>query len=463
MVHSPGAAGRRSARRTRDARMIRLAYNTALHVGGVIAAGPVLAWAHRRRPRFREHLPERLGRITRLPRPGGPPPLWLHGVSLGEVRALHPLVVAWRAAYPARPLLVSASTETGLDAASALYRDQATITPFPLDTPAAVRAHVDHWRPACVAMLETELWPNFFWMCADRGIPVCLISGRIGPRTMRTAKLLRPLWRSVLRCGAAYAMRDSADADRLIALGAPTDRVHVLGDLKWDIAAATQASGGEWRAGWGLEEETPLVLWGSTHAPEEELALRTWQQLRVRDPRLRLCVAPRHPERFESVAQTLAVSGARVHRRSAGPTRDWDVLILDSIGELADVYAAATVVLMGGTFAPVGGHNIVEVLSAGVPCIVGPHTRHIRHLVDAATAADALLSTVEDRLLDVLGDVLHDADRRHALVANGAALLARHRGTAQRLTEFLDAQWPARLSAGPAAVVPSPRSGVPGH
>lgn len=423
--------------------MIPLLYNAALHAGAAVAAGPAWLWTRARRPRLHEVLPQRLGRTGTLPPRPAAPPLWLHGVSLGEVRALRPLVAAWTAAHPDRPLLVTASTETGLDAARDLFAPGTAVAAFPLDTPFAVRAHLDHWRPACVALLETELWPNFFWACGRRGIPLCVLSGRVGERTLRAHTLLGPLWRSVLACGAGYAMQTEQDAARLVALGAPPDRVRVLGNLKWDAAPTPAPDAARaWRAAWGLGPDAPLVLWGSTHAPEERLALQAWLALRAAHPAARLCVAPRHPERFDAVASTLAAPGVRLHRRSAGPARDWDVLLLDSVGELADAYPAATVAVMGGTFAPVGGHNIIEVLAAGVPLLVGPHTHHIRHLVRAALEAEAVLPTTEADVGDAVARLLDDAGARARLAANGRALLALHRGTAHRLLTFLEDHWP---------------------
>ena len=429
--------------------MIRAAYTGALYLSALTVGPGVYCWARLRRPRLSHVLRQRLGRVDHLPPPPATAPLWLHGVSLGEVRALRPLAAAWRQTYPERPLLVSSSTETGLDAAAELFGDGAHVTPFPLDTPGAVCALLDYWRPACVALLETELWPNFFWTCAERRIPLCLVSGRIGERTVRGSGWTRPFWRRVLTCGSAFAMQTAEDAERLTRLGAPPERISVLGNLKWDGATAPPPdSGSTWRQAWGLATETPLVLWGSTHAPEETLALETWRALRRQHPALRLCVAPRHPERFDAVAAQLTAPHCTLHRRSAGPRTDWDVLLLDSMGELPELYAAATVVMMGGTFAPVGGHNILEPMAAGVPVLVGPCTKNIRTLVRTAEAAGAVRCTTEHALVQAAERLLSDEAARSELVANGRRLLDAHRGTTHRVLELLDSHWPTSAPCG---------------
>lgn len=426
--------------------MIPLLYNTAVHVAAVPAAPLLYAWARVRRPRFREALPQRLGRTRGLPPRPAHAPLWLHGVSLGEVRTWGPLIDAWIAAHPDRPLLVSSATETGLDAARRLY-PQACVTPFPLDTPPAVNALLHYWRPACVALLETEIWPNFFWACAKQRIPLCIVSGRVSERTARRPSVLGPLWRSVLAAGTAFAMQTAADAERIQSLGAPVDRISVLGDLKWDAVRAPAAdTGAQWRDTWGLDADTPHVLWGSTHAPEDALALEAWRALRRTYPNARLTIVPRHPERFDAVADLMRRADIRVHRRSQGVRRDWEALLWDTIGDLPQLYATATVAVLGGTFAPIGGHNLLEPLAAGVPTLVGPHTHHIQRMTTAAVAADAVVQTTANHVATAIHSLVDQPKRRAELAANGRGLLADHQGVTARILALLESLCPPSAS-----------------
>lgn len=429
--------------------VIPFLYNTALHALALPTAPGLYLWARWRHARFREALPHRLGRTRGLPPPPSRPPLWLHGVSLGEVRTLQPLVQAWHTAHPACPILISSSTATGLDAARSLY-PHASVTPFPLDTPPAVNALLEYWRPGCVALLETELWPNFFWACARRQLPLCVVSGRISARTLRGTGVLGPVWRAVLGAGATFAMQTAEDAQRIQTLGAPADCVQVLGDLKWEgVSPATPDAGARWRATWGVPAEEPLLVWGSTHASEERLAARVWHELRAAWPRLRLVVVPRHPERFDAAAVEASGPGVTLRRHSAGPTGDWDVLVVDAVGTLTATYPAATVAVMGGTFAPVGGHNVLEPLAAGAPTLVGPHTQHIRRVVEAARAADAVVCTHPQQLTEAVHALLDDPGRRASLIANGRALLEANRGVAARLVTLIEQIWPQATACEP--------------
>lgn len=360
----------------------RLAYGLYDLVGlaGVpllVVAAPLLAW--------RGHTPGLLQRLGKLPRPLGSlaaRPLWVHAASVGEMLSAAPLVDVVRARRPGLPILVSSTTLTGQAVALESVRPDAA-TLLPVDALRIVDRALRRVRPRCIAVVETEIWPGLLRAARRLEIPVVVVSGRLSARSLRRYRWARPLIRSALSAVARFGMQTAADAERIIALGAPPERVEITGSLK----ASRTAQGDLPPPVEGLQGRCVLVA-ASTHPGEEDFVLEACNELWPATDLL-LVIAPRRPERFDEVERLVQAAGRRYVRRTrmSSPISDrTEVLILDTIGELARFFAAARAVLVGGTVAPVGGHNVLEPAAYGRAISFGPQ---LANVVEAAEALRA--------------------------------------------------------------------------
>jgi 3-deoxy-D-manno-octulosonic-acid transferase len=399
---------------------------------GALVGAPVLATAALARPRWREGLAERLGAH---PAAGGAPPLWVHGASVGEIRAALPLLDALAARGNA--VVASTMTLTGRAVARAA-RPGLAVGLAPLDHPWAVARALARVRPRALIFVETELWPSWVRAADERGIPALVVSGRLSERSFARWRRVPGALRGTLARFAAIGARSEADAARFVALGAPPPRVHVCGDLKLDAKPAGPPAP-ELAA---LLGGAPYVVAGSTHEGEEAAALAALAVAERAGCAAALVLAPRHPERFERAAAIVREAGRRLRRRSApdaGPLAPGEVLLLDTLGELASLYAGARIAFVGGTLAPVGGHNLLEPARAGCPVAFGPHvesTRESAALLREAGAAE----TVRDAA--ALGAAVTAAllrpDEARARGARGVAALAAHGGATQRSVALIE-------------------------
>lgn len=370
-------------------------YNTALTVGAPLWLSYYGVRALRRRSGW-DGLRERFAR--RLP--SAPPPVvWLHCVSVGEVLAGQPLAGALRERLPAAHFAISTTTETGQARAREQLDWMAAHFYFPLDLPRTTERVVAALRPALVVILETEIWPNFLRACARHGVPVVLANGRLSDRSFARYRRLGAATGDVLRRFTLCLMQSGEDAARITALGAPPERVIVAGNLKYAPQDAVERTRREriasaLRGQFGFGDGRPCIVAGSTMDGEEAILAEVFARLRA-TPRLatcRLLVAPRHPERFADVERELRRFGWRVARRTQPQPDDVqaDVILLDTVGELAAAYHWADVAFVGGSLAPRGGHNILEPAAAGRPVVTGPHTENFRAVLDRFRAADAV-------------------------------------------------------------------------
>ena len=398
-------------------------YTAALRTA-LIGYAP-LALARRRRL----HLRERLGHHR-----GGPPPrpsAWVHAVSVGETMAAVPLVEGLRRLCPELPVTITTVTETGAAIARDRLAGAATHRYFPLDLPRPVERVIDAFQPRFLVVLETELWPNLFRALARRDIPVVVVNGRISDRSFRRYQWLGGLMRRLLDPISALAMQSAEDARRIIALGASPERVFVTGNLKTELAADPPGAIAMWQRLLGLHGGRPLWIAGSTHRGEEEAVLDAHARARTQVGDLDLLVAPRHPERVPEVERVIAGRGLASVRRSAlRGQRDGDaVIVLDTVGELAQLYALADVVFVGGSLVPIGGHNMLEPALRRKPVLFGPHTSNFRDAADALLEARAgLLVRDGPELGDAVADLLADPARCARMGAAGQAAVAARQG-----------------------------------
>jgi len=410
-----------------------------------------LLWKSRRQPGYRRNLGERFG--AHAPRGDLQPLIWLHAVSVGETRAAQPLVDALLQRYPQHELLITHMTPTGREAGVALFSHPRIHRAYlPYDYPFAVRRFLHAWRPSVGLLMETELWPNLVAVAHEEGVRLALVNARLSERSLRKGQRWAALIEPALATLDLVLAQSADDADRLARLGRADARV--LGNLKFDVGAAPklEALGHRWRIEWLANQRADAlprfcVVAASTRDGEEALLLDAWAaalkppSLASRFPPL-LVIVPRHPERFDAVAEAIASRGWRFARRSAladGKRCDAQVVLGDSMGEMPAWYALADVAIIGGSLLPYGGQNLIEACAAGVPVIVGPHTFNFAEAAERAIEADAAIR-VSDALRAVKEalDVVLDADRRQSMSDRALAFAARHRGATDRTVNALE-------------------------
>lgn len=425
--------------------MILFFYNLLLAFGLLLSA-PWWIWKMATTHKYREGLAARLGRVP-AGLVDGRPMIWLHAVSVGEVLAIGRLIAELDAALPDYRIVISTTTRTGQDLARKRFGADRVFY-CPLDLPWAVRAYVYALEPVLLVLAETEFWPNLLVGCRKRGVPVAVVNARISDRSWPRYHALRELWAPFLERLALVLAQSELDAERLVAIGCTDDAVHVSGNLKFDIRAAGEsAATAELRA---RAAGKRLVVCGSTLEGEEAALLAAWPELLARDANLLLVLAPRHPERFQQVADLLAGSAKLWQRRSAW-TADREeipagaVVLLDSIGELASVYALASVAFVGGSLIPAGGHNPLEPAQFAVPVVMGPHYTNFRAIVEDMLAHNALELAPAELLAHTLGHLLTHSDEARALGERAFAVFSEQAGATARTVEGIRNVLPIRV------------------
>jgi 3-deoxy-D-manno-octulosonic-acid transferase len=407
--------------------MLRTAYSLLLWLGLPLIA--IRLWVRaRREPGYSKGIGERFGRYVTE---ASLPVLWVHAVSVGEVRASVPLVNALRAQYPDHTVLVTCMTAAGRDAINQVFGATVLAAFLPYDFPFAVRRFLDHFRPRLGVLVETEIWINLLAECRRRALPVVLASGRMSQNSARAYRRLSGLTRPAFEGLAAVCAQSEADANRIASLGA--HQVSVAGNLKFDVVPdpALLAAGASLKRSLGPRK---VILLASTREGEEALLL---DALRARVPgNALLVVVPRHPQRFEAVAELIAAAGLSYARRSLGePAAAVDVLLGDTMGEMQAYYAAADVAVIGGSMLPYGGQNLIEACAIGVPVVIGPHVHNFSEAVRMALDARAAIQVADPgEAADAALALLGNPERCAAMGAAGVALCLAHRGaTAKHL------------------------------
>ncbi len=390
-----------------------------------------LWWRGAREPLYRSAWHERLGLFDG---PSVPGRVWIHAVSLGETRAAKTLIDALRLQVSGVQLLLTHGTATGREAGRALLQPGDVQAWLPYDTPGAVRRFLRRHRPAVGVLMETEIWPNLLLATLETGVPVVLANARLSEKSLAKGRRLKTLLGPALGGLTRTLAQTEADAGRLRASG--VQQVRVTGNLKFDMTpdAALLARGRAWRQAL----QRPVVLMASSREGEEVLLLQAWA--RLPQPRPLLLIVPRHPQRFDEVALLAAAALPAVRRRTAfgdAPPPDAakaDAWIGDSLGEMALYYALADVALLGGSFAPLGGQNLIEAAACGCPVLMGPHTFNF-----AAAADDAIAAGAARRLPDLAVAVVQAvdlsaaADHRAQMATQAVAFAQAHRGAAERM------------------------------
>jgi 3-deoxy-D-manno-octulosonic-acid transferase len=387
-------------------------------------------------PLYRQALGERLGFYGG--RPAEPGRMWVHAVSLGETRAASALITALREREPGLRILLTQSTATGREAAQALLREGDALAWLPYDTPGAVRRFLRHWRPRIGVLMETEVWPTLQREAELARVPMVLANARLSEKSLRQGLRLAALMRPAARRLALALAQTEADAARIRAMGVP--RVEVAGNLKYDIAvdAALLARGQAWAAALGR----PVLMLAVSREGEEAALQAEW----VKRPGARplLAIVPRHPQRFDEIARLIEAAGLTLARRSSwgdeppAAAMQADVWLGDSMREMPLYYGLATVALLGGSFEPLGGQNLIEAAACGCPVLAGPHTFNFAEATELAVAAGAARRCKDlPDAVDAGVALCNDAEARAAMAAKALAFSRAHQGAAARMARAL--------------------------
>jgi 3-deoxy-D-manno-octulosonic-acid transferase len=433
-----------------------LLYSTLLAIA-LLLAGPYWLFEMLRHGKYRTGLLERLGRVPeRLKSAESESPvIWVHAVSVGEVLALSPLIAGLREEAAGYRVLISTTTDSGQLLAGSRF-GEATVFYFPLDFATSIRPYLRALRPALVVLAETEFWPNFLRLADESGAQIAVVNARISDRSWPGYRRFRWLWRRVLAPVDLFLAQSSADAERLASIGAPPGRIEVSGNLKFDLPPAPELSiVAQLRANLKQAGGGPVLVCGSTVDEEEPLLLDAFESVLASYPQAVLLLAPRRPERFDQVARLVQQAGMRLWRRSLwqGEAIAGGVLLLDSIGELAALYALADVAFVGGSLVPRGGHNILEPAQWGVPILVGNFTANFRDMVALFNRRGALRVVDRAELPGVLMELLSNPDQRAELGRRAGDALRSEMGstakTLRALRGLLGARQAARVSGLP--------------
>ena len=395
---------------------MRFLYTLALHLALPFALAR-LWWRGRAEPLYRESIAERFG-VYETDRPERL--LWLHAVSVGEARAAQPLVRALISAFPDHRLLMTCTTAAGRDTIRQVYGESVLSAYLPYDVPWAVQRFLEYFRPRLAVLMETEVWPNLIAGCERNAVPLLLANARLSESSAAGYERWRSLARPAFAAFKGVCAQSTADAERLRALGARG--VEVTGNLKFDVEPdeAKAAAGRVWRR----ELARPVVLLASTREGEEELLLRQTTGLEAL-----VIVVPRHARRFDEVAQWAQSRRSQNSRPAPGER----VHLGDTMGEMAFYYGACDVAVIGGSFAPLGGQNLIEALAVGAPVIVGPNMFNFSEATELALESGAAVQVADAAVaLREAISLLGDGARRRRMGEAGKALCAAHRGATER-------------------------------
>lgn len=400
-----------------------------------------LYWRSLESPAYRQRIGERLALGARAPRTQ----IWIHAVSVGEVQAAEPLVRRLLAREPAPAILVTTTTPTGAERLRARFGDAIPHRYTPYDLPSLVGRFLDSVSPALVIVLETEIWPNTLAACAARGVPVILANARLSERSARGYRRIARLTRDTLRDIDLIAAQSEADARRFVALGADSTRVQVTGSIKFDLRlpASLRDEAEVMRRRWGIDR--PIWVAASTHEGEDELLIEVQRRLRSRIPNALLVLVPRHPERFERVAELVKRVGLGLARRSCDDVCEarTDVFLGDTMGELPVFIAAADAAFIGGSLVPAGGHNLLEAAAVGVPVAIGPHHFNFAAITELLCRAGGATIVADPAALEsTMIAWLSDATERARIGENGRRVVDANRGALDRLMACVEERLP---------------------
>lgn len=437
-------------------RRVYLAYSLLLLLALVLTA-PWWLLEMARHGKYRIGWRERLGIVPhRLFDRVSPHTIWIHAVSVGEVLAVSQMVDELKARLPGWRVVVSTTTDTGQALARQRF-GEGDVFYLPLDFTYAIRAYLGALRPKLLVVAESEFWPNLLHEVRRSGASIAVVNARVSDRSLPRYLRFRSLFERVMRNVDVFLAQSEEDARRLVLIGAPTERVHVGGNLKFEVKPPEKPQILDpFAASVKREEIGPVLVAGSTLEGEEAMLLECFRQIVARYPNALMVLAPRHPQRFDTVAGFLAASGMGWQRRShwdAQPALTGGVFLLDSIGELSSFYQFADLAFVGGSLVPKGGHNVLEAAQFGAAILVGPHTENFRDIVSVFQRADALRVVTPDSLTSTVLELLQNDSERSSLGQRAREIMAQQQGATERTITALLQLLPDQSNSSPAAVV----------
>lgn len=399
-----------------------------------------LLWRGRKAPAYRRRWGERFGFFPALPEG---PLIWVHAVSVGESIAAAPMIKALMAREPRHRILVTTTTPTGSEQVRKLFGDSVFHVYAPYDLPDCIARFLKRTRPHCLIIMETELWPNMVAICRRRGIPVILANGRLSQKSAdgygRVSALMKPLFGDL---GAA-AVQHEDDARRMQSLGLAVERTFITGNIKFDLSLSEELRKRAARLREGIMETGQRCVWiaASTHRGEDEQILQAFGRARQQVPALFLILVPRHPERFDEVADACQKRGYRTVRRSAAAAvdADTDILLGDTMGELLLLFGAADLAFVGGSLVPVGGHNLMEPAAWGLPILTGPHLFNFAEASGLLRDAGAMIVVGDqEELGEKVAELAATETVRQEMGKQALAVANANRGALQKLLDVIE-------------------------
>lgn len=398
-----------------------------------------------RLPAYRRRWAERLGFV---PLPPLEEVMWLHAVSVGEAIAAIPLVHRFRQQFPQSPILITTTTPTGSERVQAAFKDmlgkQIYHCYLPYDLPFTLNNFFKRIKPKLLILMETEIWPNLLQACKARQLPVLIANGRLSPVSMRRYQWLGQMMKWIVSPISAVAAQSAMDVARFAKLGVTANKITDTGNIKFDLQLPTYLQ----EAGLLLREELGAnrLIWiaASTHETEEAIALNVYQALKQRFPELLLFLVPRHPDRFNKVANLCTDRGFSIARRSQkqSTTSQTDIYLGDTMGELPLFYAASDVAFVGGSFVTVGGHNLLEPAALGLPVISGPQLFNFVAISQMlAGAKGASIVNDEAELTTCLGELLASSDKRNMQGKLAQKVVEENKGALDKLLLVIEQLW----------------------
>jgi 3-deoxy-D-manno-octulosonic-acid transferase len=404
-----------------------------------VVASPYFLYQALRHHKYVGSIAQRLGYLPVSFNLDGDESIWVHAVSVGEVLSARPLISELRASYPKLRLFLSTTTLTGQELARHAVADVDGVFYFPFDWPITARRTLNVVRPRLFVMTETEIWPNLLRECKRRGVKTLMVNGRISHRSFPRYRLVRPFMKRVLADIDRFCVQGEETSRRLIELGADPARIIVTGSLKFDSLESSPVPGrGRERVlrFFRVPPGRSVIIAGSTLKGEEDPVIRAFNRIRASGMNALLVLAARHPERFDEVERLCRHEGLTVLRRSElliDTEPRADAVVLDTIGELALLYQIATVVFVGGSLVPAGGHNILEPAWYGKPVVFGPHMQNFGEIAETFLTNGAAIQVrtageLEETMLSLIGDPV----RRARVGAAARALVESNRGARDR-------------------------------
>ncbi|UTW44778.1 lipid IV(A) 3-deoxy-D-manno-octulosonic acid transferase [bacterium SCSIO 12696] len=418
--------------------MIRFIYTLAFYLAVPLIFVRLLLRS-RKAPAYRKRWGERFGFVPKL---SSGQVIWVHSVSVGETLAAVPLIKQLQKRHPDAQLVVTTMTPTGSERVKASFGDSVYHVYAPYDLPDVVARFLNRVQPDVLVIMETELWPNLIFGCAKRGIPMVLANARLSEQSAEGYSKIPALMGSMLRKMHKVAAQHKDDGERFVGLGLPKKQLKVTGNIKFDLelSAEIKQKAKQLRSQWRGDAKRSVLLVASTHRGEDEIILDSFQQLLQSHPSLLLVLVPRHPERFDEVAELCESRELSLIRRSqeVAPESSHQVLLGDTMGELLAFCGASDVVFMGGSLVPVGGHNVIEPAAWGVPVVSGPYLFNFAEASQLLLEADGLqVCNGSEQIAVAVDELVSDPDHRHTMGAAANTVAEQNRGALEKLLKLI--------------------------